>query len=304
MNMRRFLICTVSVIAANFATAALAGPDDAAERFAEGRKLLVEGDIDGALKAFVAATKADPKNDAYRQKAALVQRIAKMRRGLDKLEGTDWLTTADALHAFYCENGVLAEANVLASRIHAKVGTPASAAKAARAKLALGLNAEAAKLMQTLDPDERTPETRVLLSIALARQGLASAAKAAMADLVPPEGASHGLLLEFACAYAGLGQTTDAVKMLTRSFEQTPPSQLEAAKGRAKESPDLAALRTDAAFIKALATKSKVAESECSTGDDCGKCPSRTKCASEKTDADKKDAGKKPADKKDAGQPG
>ena len=133
----------------------------------------------------------------------------------------------------------------------------------------------------------------LLLGLALARQDQLGAAQAAIAGLTAPSNAGGAWYFDLACVQARVGQTADALTTLSRSFEQTSPSQLEAARARARVCADLAALRTAAGFDNALATESKIAESACSTGESCGKCPSRATCASAKADGDKHGAAAK-----------
>jgi tetratricopeptide (TPR) repeat protein len=294
----------LSVVCAAFSSSvALAGAEEAAQKFSEGQELLAKANFAAALKAYDTASKADGANDVYRQATAVLQRVIKMRKGLDKLSGPEWVLSADALLAYYMENRVFSEALPLARGLHSKLDTPESAARLARTELALDLNADAAKHLEAIESGERTPEVRVLLGLALARQGEMQDAKAAVADLMPPEDASAMLLFDLACVQARVGQTAPALTTLAGSFEKTPPSQLEAAKGRAKACPDLGALKTEAEFVKVLATASKVAESKCSSGADCGKCPSHSKCAAGQKAEERSCGAAKNADKQEAGQP-
>ncbi len=293
MQIRCWLVWLGVACAIFSSSAALAGPAEAAQKFSQGQELLAKADFTAALKAYNAASKADGANDVYRQATAVLKRVIKLRKGLDKVTGPEWVLDADALLAFYLDNKVFSEALPLARGLHAKLDTPESAVLLARTELALDLNANAAKHLEAIEASDRTPEVRVLLGLALARQGTLADAKAAIADLTPPEGASGTLLFELACVQARVGQTAPALATLTRSLEQTPPSQLAAAQARTKACEDLATLKTEADFAKVLATESKVAESKCSTGTDCGKCPSHKKCAAgQKADERSCDAAK------------
>ena len=69
--------------------------EDAAKLLTDGKVLLAKADFDGALAAFEAAMKADPKNDEYRQECSLLSRIMKIRGKLDEQKDAEkWAATA------------------------------------------------------------------------------------------------------------------------------------------------------------------------------------------------------------------
>ena len=88
------------------------------------------------------------------------------------------------------------------------------------------------------------------------------------------------MCFEMACLQAQLGREDDAAKLLTRCFESTPPSLLEATKDRARKREDLAGLATSSEHEGVWLTASKVKESSCSSGASCGACPSAKTCGS------------------------
>ncbi|MBK9119155.1 MAG: hypothetical protein IPM18_06075 [Phycisphaerales bacterium] len=261
---------------------------DTPEQLSEkGAALLSKGDFDGALRAFVAATKAEPTSETYRQQATLLQRVIRLRAELDRYEGAAWLARAESLHTYYIEHQVLDEALSLAEQLHTRAPSAASVARRARTQLAAGREAEAAGLLRGLNADQSSPETRALLGLALARLGETAAAQSAIEGLASADEVSGALLFDLACVRARTGDCTESLALLQRSLEQTPPSQLEAMKSRANQSVDLASVRSSGDYPKVLAATSKVPESKCSTGTSCGACPSRTSCGD--GDKDKSD---------------
>lgn len=251
----------------------------AADAFAEGGALLAKGDFDTALKAYATAAKADSANQAYRQQYSLVRRVIKMRKRIEKEKNPEkWASTAEALRAFYYEHGVYTEALRLDRQSHARMSTSESATLLAQTQLELGMDDEAARLLNSLDKDKITPRGQVLLGIALARQGRLDEARGIAKDFAVSKDAKPAVLWDLARLRALIGDSSDALGLLTRCFESTPPSRLDAAKTGAKESKDFGTLLASADFAKALETKSKVKESGCSGGASCGKCPSRASC--------------------------
>lgn len=258
---------------------ASATPEEASAAYAEGQKRLRQGDFEPALKAYLAASKADPENDLYRQETLLLQRTIRTRKGLDRLTGGEWLTAAEGLYVYFFEREVAGEALNLATKLHERQSDGVSTARLARTQLAFGRDAAAAELLRGLSDTMQTVETRALLAIALARQGETDAAKAALNSAVVSDDTSAAALFDLARARARVGQHEDALALLGACLERTPPSRLESVRTSARQSADLASLRSDAAFAKVLATESKVSESRCSSGASCAKCPSRTKCS-------------------------
>ncbi|MCP4248784.1 MAG: hypothetical protein GY778_17205 [bacterium] len=254
--------------------------DRAAESIDRGLALLVKADFDAALAAFAEAAKAVPDKQEYRQQYALVRRIIKMRKRIDRERNPEkWETTAQALRSFYYDHEIYSESLALDRMSHARLGTAASAARLAETELNLGMNDEAAGLLTGLSPEEATLQTRAYLGIALARQDRLAEAKAVAKECEANDEAGPGLCFDLARLYALLGDTSQAAGLLTRAFELTPPSRLASFKDYAKKSNDFDGLMAAAEITKALDTASKVKESKCSTGTDCGKCPSKTKCS-------------------------
>jgi len=294
MSIRGILISIVFIGIAAFSPPVQAG-EDAAARFAEGKALLVKGEFDGALAAYAAAAKADPKNEAYRQEHALLRRIIKMRREVQEEKDAKKLeTTALALRVFYYDNGLFRQALDLDKEIHGKLRTVDAAARLAETQLQLDMNAEAAAVLAAVAEGEMTPQARILSGIAVARQGKIDDAKLVARKCPKPDDLGPGLLFDLARLHALIGNRDKATGLLIQCFESTPPSRLDGFKGHAKACKDLGGLVASAAeFDAVMRTQSKVKESACSTGADCGKCPSKSSCGGAKAKAEEKASPKK-----------
>lgn len=294
MSIRGISIGVALVFSAAFSAPAEADGDGAA-RFAEGKALLVKGEFEGALRAYAAAAEADPKNEQYRQEHALLRRVIKMRQEVpEEKRGEKLEATSLALRAYYYDNALFRQALELDKHVHGRLKTVDSVARLAETQLQLDMNAEAAALIGGIKEAEVTPQTRILLGIALARQGKVDDAKAMAQKSPKADDLGPGLLFDLARLHALVGNRDKATGLLIRCFESTPPSRLEAFKGYAKECKDLGVLAASAAeFDAVMKTKSKVKESACSTGASCGKCPSRSSCGGAKAKPEEKAATKK-----------
>jgi len=290
MRLQAVLICTLAACLLFLPDAARAGSNEGAAGFSrQAADLLARADFDGALNAYREAAKADPENQEYRQQYALVRRIAKMRESIDKEQNPQkWETTARALRSFYYNHGLFGEALPVDRQFHTKLNTAESATMLAETELKLDMNAEAADLLGGLDEQKQSPHTQALLGLALARQGKLDEARAIAEKCVLPDAAGPDLFFNVARMRALLGDASQALSLLVRTLEQTPPSRLEARVAEAKTCPDFANLVAAADFGKALKTPSKVKESGCSGGSSCGKCPSKSKCSAAKGESSTK----------------
>ncbi len=291
MSARVLFVCFVVGCAA-VTSAQGADPADADHEaiFARGRVLLQQGDFDGTLQAFTEAARLAPDNEEYRQQAGLVRRVIAIRKRLDETAGQEqWSQMALALHTYYEDNDIHTEALDLGRKIHKRLNNAESAALLARSQLVLKMNEEAAELLSGMDDAQVTPETKALLGIALAREAELDKARALSEEIKLTEDSSVTLAFDVARLRALIGDKKGATGSLAHCFKATTPSRLDAVKAAARECPDFATLAGGEAFATALKTESEVKESSCSSGSACGKCPSRTKCASAGSKDDKKD---------------
>ena len=295
MQLNRFVCGIVAgVLLAGSAAARADSSADAAKLFEKGKALLVKADFSGALEAYAAAAKADPKNDEYRQQLSLLRRVVKIREKLgEQKDAEKWESTARSLRGFYYDNDIYGEALALDKQLHARLNTSESAAMLAETLLELDRNQAAAGVLDGFGDGKLTPDGRVLLGIAWARAGEADKAKQIAAKCKAPEDAGPSVLFDLARLYALAGDQAKAAEVLTRCFELTPPSRLEAFKAYAKGCKDLRGLAATERFAEVLKTASKVPESKCSSGKDCGKCPMKGGCAGKggKAEGEKKGEG-------------
>jgi len=252
--------------------------DDA---FAKGRELLSQGDFPKALDSFAAAARADRNNRQYLREYALLRRVVELRRQLEaENDPQRWAYIARSLHAYYVGEGLYDEALALNRRMHARLKDASSAILLAETALAVNDPAEAADVLGGLAPDQSTPTVQALLGVALARMGLGDEARQLAAELSLPDNPGPRTLYTAARLRAMTSDPEAAVGLLIRCFESTPPSILAGYKTHAQRCPDFASLASTGALAEALATASRVPESECSGGTSCAGCPMRAKCAS------------------------
>mgnify|MGYP000390523389 CR=1 FL=1 len=271
------LVCAIGVL---LSFPASVWADAAQEAFAKGQALFNKGDLDGALASFATAARIDRTNDKYMERYSVVRRIVALRQSLQaEADAERWLYLARALYALYCQEGMLSDAAALAQAIHGKLNDVSSAVILAETQLALGQNAEAAKVLSALGEHQSTASSRALLGIALARQGNLDRARKISDSIVVAEGAGPQTHYSLARLYALTADPAKALSALTRCMESLAPSRQESFREHARRCPDFAGLASTPGFVKALATPSKVPESACSGGSGCAGCPMRGKCA-------------------------
>lgn len=247
--------------------------------FAQGQTLLRAHDYKGALAAFAAAEKADRANETYRQEHALLRRVVPLRERLAKQHNAEkWSAMAAGLRSYYADHELLDEVLALDEEAHRRFGTTETLTRLANTQIRLGQDAAAVTTLGALPENERTASTEAQLGLALAHLQRTDEARTIAGGIADAE-AGPGLLFDLACLNALVGENAKALALLTRCFESTQPSRLEAFKSYARGDKDLAALTALPEFSQVMATASKIKESDCSGGTSCAKCPSRDKCA-------------------------
>lgn len=276
--MSRSVLLT-AIMLAPFALSAAASAATPEEAFERGKTCLSEGDLRGALKEYADAARAAPDNDSYLREFMLVRNAVLLKHNLAKTEDQkQWLQMAKGLRAFYAGNGLLQQALDLDKQIHAKTNTSFTAMQLAETQLALDLNADAEKVLSALT-DKSTTASRALLAIALVRQGKSAEARTIAEATAASDKAGPITLYDLARMQAALGNADESITLLTDSFEATLPSRLDLFKRHAAKCPEFTSIVKSPSFKKALATESKVTESECSSGSSCASCPMRGGCA-------------------------
>ena len=262
MAVRRATIGLAVVLMAISAVTVWAGPKtDAYSNFNHGNDLLTKGDFDGAYWAYKAAARLDQANEKYRGKMHDVRRIMKLREALGQTKNPDkWLAVAKQLHTFYLDNSVRMEALTIAGKIHSQEGSAESAALLARTRLEMGLDTDAAEGLRSVTEMKVNAQLRVLMGIALARQGKTNDAEKLLQTVKEPPETGEQFLYDLARLQAQVGTPRDAFRSLRRCFEATPPSQLATMKKRAQQCADFASLKQKTEFAQVFETQSKISE--------------------------------------------
>jgi tetratricopeptide (TPR) repeat protein len=257
----------------------LAGAEDAAKLAAEGETLLAEGNLKEAYRRYAAAAKADPANDEIRQQALLLRRILVLRTHVARAEPSPaWERQVASLHYWYLHHGLVEMAVEGDRAAHAKAKSAGTAFLLADALLRAERAEEVESVLGAI-PDEDLPGPhRLMLAIAQARLGKKDAARRSVEKSEVPEEPGPGSRLLLARIHVLLGETDAGLAQIEAVLEQTPPSRRDAVLADVRANPDLASLAGTKPFEEVLATPSKVKESDCSSGSDCGSCPSRSKC--------------------------
>ena len=257
------------------------GADAAARSFALGTDLLRKGDLEGALKAFGSAARAEGAKAEYRQQYMLLRRVLNTREVVAReKDPRRWWPMAVALANFYYSRGLYAEALTLGKQMHGKSPTAHSATIVADAYLALGQNAEAEKVLAAMDHEGLTLRAKTLLGIALARQKKAGKAKAVLGEIAMPATPSPRFLVDVARLKVLCGEVDGGMATLTSALKSTSPRALGHLKDHVKKHADFASVATGQRFAEVLRTESEVVESSCSRGAGCGSCPVRGGCPS------------------------
>lgn len=270
----------VTTLASLLILPALTLGDDAKEAFEQGKTLVSQGDFQGAMQAFSTAARADRSNTEYMQNFALVRQVIMIQNALAKEKDlARWEYYARALHTYYISENLYDLALELDKQIHDRANSPASAALLAETQLAMNKNAEAVELLANLPSDKTSVVTESLEGIALARLGKKDAALKHASLARPADDDGPGVVYCVARLQAATGNAGEASSLLTRCFEQVPPSQLDAFKTHAQATPEFVSLAGTPEFQQALKTESKVQESSCSGGSNCAGCPMRGNCS-------------------------
>ncbi|MBP7934148.1 MAG: hypothetical protein KA354_05810 [Phycisphaerae bacterium] len=282
MRIRQTVLALVAVCVLIASGHVWAVASDAAASSAEGQALLQKGDFAGALQAYAKAAKADSENQGYRTQYMVLKRVITLRDGLAKEKNPEkWELTARSLRNFYHMHKLYGEALPLDREMHAKADTADSAIGLAETLLAMDKSADAEKLLGGLGAKLITNHTRILQGVALARQEKMDQAKELLKGvrLAKEEETNPNVLFDLATLKSMTGDTAGGLAAIAACFENVPPSQSDAVKKYAKDCKDLSAVTASADFASALKVESKVKESKCSGGGNCGSCKSAGSCS-------------------------
>lgn len=280
VNRSTLSLAYVMIVVLGWAAVPAAAGDDAARTFAHGEELLSQGQFDKALAAFSEASTQDPQATDYSAEAAILRRVIKLRDDLTaERDDEKWLVRAQALRAYYYSKNLYGEALTLDRQAHAKQPDLDGTIRLAESLIETDRHQEAAALLSAADQKELP--TSGLILLALAQVGAGEAMNAELQRQIEKDVSRDDpeQKLLFARLEARLGRDGQALKLLKEVFEQTAESQHQVLSGKLATCSDFSSLKGDKGFSKVLETKSKIAESSCSSGKSCGGCPSRTTCS-------------------------
>lgn len=273
-----FAIIAVVAVGSTFADASSAPTAD--DHFAQGQRLLAQGDLDSAAESLAAAAEAAPENQQYRTEHALIRRVMLMRPMLAReADPAKWERLARALRSYYYDHRAYSEALALDHQRFERTPTPDAAALLAESQLETDHDVEAIRTVSEIEDAVKHPRLQRLKAIALVRTGKADEARSLLplcTKVDEKDAAGH---VELARLYALLGAENAASSEIGLALQWTPPSRVEIARKTIRSHPDFTGVIASEAFTVAMATESKVKESSCSGGTSCGSCPSRSTCS-------------------------
>ncbi len=275
MGCCRFLIIAVLLLSLNTTAWSKTG----SEAMARGKTLLEEGDFRGALAEYADAVRSDRQNREYMQHYLALRQIVDVRARLERETNLKrWEQYARMLHLYYSREALSEHLLALDRRIHDKLQNATSATMLAETLLEQGEAEEMLEVLQDLPEDQRNETILALEGIALAHTGQNESAKKIAEKISIEKNDNPVHIYRLARLQGAVGNEAEATNLLVRCFESTPPSMSQSFKSHAKESSAFTAMVEKESFREALATESKVSESECSGGTSCSTCPMRGKC--------------------------
>ena len=285
--MKQYLLMTILAIAATGMTAeqvAQASAPDPQIAALEARveKMIVENkDFTAALNEYAAAAKANPQAVYYREQYALLQRVIKTNKLLEKETNPEkWKSYAKAVRAYYYSKGYYGEALPLDGAAADKFPTSEYLVNRLETLLLAGRNDEAAKLIGDTKPADAVLRYQTLSPVALAHTGKANDAVKAIADIQVSPKTDAMSYFDFARVYWVAGNKEKAFASLKTLLEHTAPSETPVVQAMICRSPEFSPLKDSKELADVLATPSIISQSGCTGGSSCGSCSLKSKCAS------------------------
>jgi tetratricopeptide (TPR) repeat protein len=277
MKMRTiFLLLSLGFVSAGFI---FAGP--AEDKYAEGTEMMKQGDFDTAMKSFAAAAKLDREQVKYREMYSLVRRIVKTRNVMEtEANLAKWKQYAEGLRNFYYTYRLWDQAYELDKQLFAKESTDENRLLLVESMVAAGKNKEALAELDKLAQEKVDTEAKLYRAMALGSSGEKEAAAAIMKDIKIADDAPNGMRYYASRASMVIGDKEHAYEYLRKTLEAIPPSAIENFRVSVKTAPEFAQVAGSDEFAAVLSTESKISESSCSGGSDCGSCRLSTSCGS------------------------
>jgi tetratricopeptide (TPR) repeat protein len=236
-----------------------------------------------ALNEYATAAKANPQATYYREQYAVLQRVIKMKKLLaEETNPEKWKSYAKATRSYVYNKGFYSEALETDRAAANKFDSGDYAANLLETLLLTGQNEEAAKFAESKQPADKTIRYQTLIAVVSARAGkTAEAVEAIKAVEVNPK-TNPASYFDSARVYWAAGDKDKAMASLKTLLEHTPPSETPGVQEMIKRSVEFAPLRDSEELKVVLATESKVTQSGCTGGSNCGSCSLKNKCPSTK----------------------
>ncbi|AQQ71073.1 Flp pilus assembly protein TadD [Limihaloglobus sulfuriphilus] len=277
MKMRTMFL----LLSLGFLTAGLVYGGEAEDNYAQGTEQMKQGDFDGAMKSFASAAKLDREQTKYREMYSLVRRIIKTRNVMEtEANLAKWKQYAAGLRNFYYSYRLWDQAYELDKELFAKESTDENRLMLVESMVAAGKNKEALAELDKLAEEKVDNEAKLYRAMALGSSGEKDAAAAILKDIKIADDAPNGMKYYASRANMVIGDKEHAYEYLKKTLEGVPPSAIENFRLTVKSAPEFAQVTDSEEFTAVLNTESKISESSCSGGGDCGSCRLSSSCGS------------------------
>ncbi len=239
-----------------------------------------ENKYDKALEIYAEAARRNRSEPYYRQQYSILRRVIRMKNAMDsESDNKKWQDYYSAVHGYYMMQGYFTKALELAQQASEKLDTDVVKLDLMKLLIISGNDIQAEQIAGSnagsLSNDIRFQSLQSLL---LARSGQSAQAIEAAENLT--SSTEPSVMVNIACIYMAVGQKDMALNGIAAAIENTAPTQVPQIRLLIKNMPEFKDMLEDEAFIKAVATESKVFQSGCTGGSSCGSCSLREKCPS------------------------
>lgn len=224
-----------------------------------GRRLLQEGDFQGALDAYRKELRLAFDNAELKQEFEVLQKVIRMREDLKNEENAiRWSILSDRLRRFYQQNDIHQPHIDLALELHRKHRSTKHAAYVIGAYVQAERYQEAVDFANSLERAASDPVIQIEKACIFIAAGYREKARTIARSISAKSLESPDDLLRLARLQAATQLHATAVKTLVRCFEQTPPTILAKVKKEASGYPEFAELLSASEFVAAMSTRSRI----------------------------------------------
>ncbi len=252
--------------------------------------ILEQGDYDAALKAYAAAARQNTAEPYYKDQYAILRRVIKMKRAMEKYAKqptlseaklTKWKSYYQAIRGYYYDQGFYSESISLDKTAFERLKTDSEAINYLESLLILNKTSEAQTLIaKSSDAQKASPGFAALTALLDARAGktvnVAETEKKLNAD---PQTNPRGFVY-LGCVYQIQDQQKKAFKAIATALENTPPTQITMTRKLIDRMQDFKDVRQEEKYLAAVKTESKVYQSGCTGGSSCNSCSLKDTCPS------------------------